>query len=77
MKQTLLSKVCLIIVHQRIGKYMSIATVIEMYNTDNQGIQDDYEMMKEGVKELDGKKLTIPPQCVLKKQHSHLRKSNP
>lgn len=47
-----------------------------MYNTANQGLQGDYEIMK-GAKELDGKKLAPPPQCVLKKQHSDLGKSNP
>lgn len=55
---------CLIIVHQGIIYYISNATVIEMSNTAYPGIQDHYEMMKEGVKELDGKELASPPQCV-------------
>lgn len=44
-----------------------------MYNTANQGLQGDYEMMK-GAKELDGKKLAPPPQCVLKKTTFRLGK---
>ena len=42
-----------------------------VFNTAYQGIQDHSEVMKEDVKELDGR-VGSPPQCGLNKNNIHI-----
>ena len=60
------NRFCLSFVHQRINKCISNATVIEMYNTAYQRIRDYYEVMKEGAKEEELRRIGSPTSMCIK-----------